>query len=186
MVIKYRWISDRHGIGRIDGDAMKDALAAIWEIGRCAIRGKADGVGYGHAGVKPNQFAAMKAIDRARALLGLAPTVPAPERALAMDSSIVRARHHIVGLERCMQRKAAMRDGADIEAVFGREQLALVVNESEHAGHDGKHMRGDRARRKIGPEQGSLEDIEPPGGICRRIIGAALAQQAMVPGKDRG
>src|SRR3981081_875080 len=47
-------------------------------------------------------------------------------------------------------------------------------------------MRGNRARCKIGPEQDSLEDIEPPRGICRRIIGAALAQEAMGPGKDWG
>src|ERR1700675_2424791 len=123
MVIKYRGISERHGIRRLNGDAMKDALAAIREIGRCAIRRKADGVRYGHAGIKPNQFAAMKAIDRARALLGLAAHGPDPERAAAMGSSIVRARRHIVGLERSMQRPAAIRATADIEAFLRREQL---------------------------------------------------------------
>ena len=85
-----------------------------------------------------------------------------------------------------MQRKAAICDVADIEAVLGREQLAVVVNESKHAGHDGKRVRGDRAGCKIGPEQCALEDIEPPGGVGGWIIGAALAQHTMVPGKDCG
>src|SRR5712671_2967581 len=89
MVVECRGISDRHGIRRIDGDAMKNALAGIGEVGRCAIRRKADGVRDGNAGIEPKQFAAMKAIDRARALLRLAAHGPDPERAAAMDTSII-------------------------------------------------------------------------------------------------
>jgi len=62
----------------------------------------------------------------------------------------------------------------------------LVVNEGKHAGHEGKRARGDRAGCKIGLKQSLLEDIEPPCGIGRWIIGATLAQKTMVFGHDLG
>jgi hypothetical protein len=47
-----------------------------------------------------------------------------------MDSSIVRARRRIVRFERHMKREATVRDVTDIEAIFSRQQLALIVDES--------------------------------------------------------
>ena len=85
-----------------------------------------------------------------------------------------------------MKRKAAIRDVADIEAIFGRQQLALVVDEGNHAGHHGKRVRGDRAGCKVGLEQGAFEDVEPPCGVGRRIIGAALTEMAMPIAQDFG
>src|SRR6266568_2350945 len=85
-----------------------------------------------------------------------------------------------------MQRQAAVRDFANIEAAFGRKQLALVVDRCKHAGHEWKRVRGDQSRREVSLEQGSLQDIEPPGGVGRRIIGAALAQNTMMRRENGG
>src|SRR5450631_3462383 len=89
MVIEYRRISGRQGIRRVDGDAIKDTLAAIGEIGRCTIGRKADRVRYGHAGIKPAQFPTMKAIDRTGALFCPAAHGPDPKRAAGVGPSIV-------------------------------------------------------------------------------------------------
>jgi len=89
MVVECRGISDRHGVRRIDGDAVKNALPAVGKIGRRAIRRKADRIRNGHAGIEPKQFAAMKAINRARALFGPAAHGPDPKRAAGMNSSFV-------------------------------------------------------------------------------------------------
>jgi hypothetical protein len=47
----------------------------------------------------------------------------------------------------------------------GREQLALVVDESKYTGHQGKRMRRDHSLGEVGLKQGALKDIEPPGGL---------------------
>ena len=103
-----------------------------------------------------------------------------------MDPSIVGTGCRIVRFERQMKRKAAIRDVADIEAIFGRKQLALVIDEGNDAGHQRKRVRSDRAGCKVGLKQRALEDIEPPCGIGRRIIGAALAEMAMPIAQDAG
>src|SRR4029077_4422641 len=79
-----------------------------------------------------------------------------------------------------------IRDIANIEAVFGREQLVLGVNEGKHAGHHRQRVRGDGAGLKIRLKQGALDDIEPPCGIGHRVIGTALAEMAMLFAQDPG
>ena len=54
------------------------------------------------------------------------------------------------------------------------------------AGHQRKRVRSDRAGCKVGLKQCALDDIEPPCGIGRRIIGAALAEMAMPIAQDAG
>ncbi len=50
-----------------------------------------------------------------------------------MDPSIVGTSCRIVRLEANMKRKPAIRDIADIEAIFGRQQLTLVVDEGNRS-----------------------------------------------------
>ena len=52
-----------------------------------------------------------------------------------MDARIVGACQRVVGLDGRVQRQLAGRDIADLQAGLGGDQLALVVDDGDGAGH---------------------------------------------------
>ena len=92
--------------------------------------------------IEARQLAAMQRIDRAQPPLGLAAHGADPERAGRMDPGIVRTRCGIVGFERTVQRHPPIRRVADIEAIFGDEELAMRVDPPKRAAHHVERMDG--------------------------------------------
>jgi len=128
----------------------------------------------------------MQAIDRAGALFRFAAhgfrthsapqawTRPSLERVAALSASS--------GV--CSVRRPSRR--REHKAGVGGKQLALVVNDSQHAGHHRKRMRwlfSPEARSAC--TQRALENIEPPGGIGGRIVGRAFAEMAVPLAQNR-
>src|SRR3569832_170287 len=102
-----------------------------------------------------------------------------------MHSAIVGAGRGIVSLQRAIEGHRTFRDGADIEAVFSGDQLVRAVDARKRACHPAELVDTDPSAFKVSLEQARLEDIEPPCGVGRRIIGRPFAEMASLGRKNR-
>ena len=75
-------------------------------------------------------------------------------------------------------------DRADVEAVLCDDQLPFRIDARQRARHPAQPMDADLPAPEVSLEQPSLKDIEPPGGVGRRVIGRSLAQMATLVAKN--
>ena len=113
----------------------------------------------------------MKMIDRASLLFRVSAHGSDPKRATGMYTAVIRTRRGIIGFEGHQQRQVTTRNVANIETIVRREQLAMTIDEGDHAGHDRQCVGSDQTACQIGLKQDPVEDIEPPRGIGGGIVG---------------
>ena len=65
---------------------------------------------------------------------------------------------------------------ADEEPGFGSNQLPLLIDDSKGARHLPKSMNFGRTASQRLLEQTAGDDIEPPHGLCQRIVARPFAE----------
>src|SRR5205814_3132869 len=98
-------------------------------------------------------------VDRAGPCLGLAAHGADPEGSGRMHAGVIRSRGRIVRFERGIKAHRAIADGADVNAVFGDNELPFGVDARQRACHPAQMMDADLSTSKLSLEQPSLENI---------------------------
>ena len=101
-----------------------------------------------------------------------------------MDARIVRARQRIVGFERRVQAERTGPGVADMEAVLGDDELAVIVDHRNGARHERQLMDDCRTVREFLFEQFLADDVEPEQPAGRRVEARAFAEFADHVGKN--
>src|SRR4029453_7028680 len=120
----------------------------------------------------------MQRVDGAEPPLGLAAHGADPEGTRRMHPGIVRTRRGIVGFERAIQRDPPACRVADVEAIVGDEELAMLIDPPKRASHHVERMDAGLPCAKPRLEQPALDDVEPPGRIGGGVVGRTLAKMA--------
>jgi hypothetical protein len=74
----------------------------------------------------------------------------------------------------------------DVETVLGDDELTRRIDPGQRTRHLVKCVNDDGACLDPRLEQAPLQDVEPPRGIGRRVIGRSFAEMTAFGRQDRG
>jgi hypothetical protein len=102
-----------------------------------------------------------------------------------MYPPIVRTPRSIRSLDRVHEPHPAVRC-TEIQAVLGRDELALRVHDCKRAGHCGKIVNPNLTTSQPRLEKAAFKDVEPSRRAGLRVVGRAFAKVTADGAEDSG
>src|SRR5690606_6013889 len=166
------------------GDAEQEVPGGVGEMRHLTIRRKTDRVGDRDLGIKAAHFSLEEPVDGAGLVLGVLAHGAEPQRARGVDTRVVGAHVGTVRLDLDQRGKPPTRCLPEHKALFGDEELALIVDDGHGACHDGQGVHTRLAHRKRLFQKFFLENVEPEERAGSRIVNRSLAQPTCYVGKN--